>query len=228
MARSSSDRARRKAAKAAARTEKAATKSAAKARKTAEQAGDRVSRAAGTALAAVEAATSDKVGRKANKKARRTATKAQKALAKEAGTAAPKDLTSAQTKRVLAVGKAVAPLLLPYGIAAAGVARASWDTYRSRRLGVPADQLGRFTGRGGALHARLSRAGEALTEVEATGDAAGRAFAQETRPRLADLALAVRAAEQMPTPRRRTAFRAVGSELDRIEDRLLDQLGLRG
>jgi hypothetical protein len=226
MARSSSDRAKRKAAKAAARTEKAAAKAEAKARKAVEQAGDRVSRTAGTALAAVEAVTSDKVGRKANKKARKTATQAQRSLSKAAGTAAPKDLTSAQTKRVLAVGKAVAPLLLPYGIAAAGVARASWDTYRSRRLGVPADQLGRYTGRGGTLHARLSRAGEALTEVEATGDAAGRAFAQETRPRLADLALAVRAAEQMPTARRKTAFRAVAGELDRVEDQLLAHLGL--
>jgi hypothetical protein len=226
MARSSSDRAKRKAAKAAARTEKAAAKAEAKARKAVEQAGDRVSRTAGTALAAVEAVTSDKVGRKANKKARKTATQAQKSLSKAAGTAAPKDLTSAQTKRVLAVGKAVAPLLLPYGIAAAGVARASWDTYRSRRLGVPADQLGRYTGRGGTLHARLSRAGEALTEVEATGDAAGRTFAQETRPRLADLALAVRAAEQMPTARRKTAFRAVAGELDRVEDQLLAHLGL--
>lgn len=226
MARSSSDRARRKAAKAVARTEKAAAKAEAEARKVAEQAGDRVSRAAGTALAAVEAVTSDKVGRKTNKRARKSATQAQKALAKEAGTAPPKDLTSAQTRRVLAVGKAVVPLLLPYGIAAAGVARASYDTYRSRRLGVPADQLGRYTGRGGALHARLSRAGEALTEVETTGDAAGRAFAKETRPRLADLALAVRAAEQMPSARRRTAFRAVAGELDRVEDRLLAHLGL--
>jgi len=219
-------KAERKARKVAARTRKAAERSEAKARKATEQAGDVVSRAAGTALAAVEAVTSDKPGRKAAKKARKSAGKAQKALSKEAGTAPPKDLTPAQTRRFLAVGKAVAPLLLPYGIAAAGVARARWDDHRARQLGVPADQLGRFTGRGGALHARLSRAGEALTEVEATGSAAGKAFAKETRPRLADLAVAVRAAEQMPSARRRTAFRAVAGELDRVEDALLGHLGL--
>ena len=193
------------------------------------EAGDAVSRAAGNALAAVEAVTSDKPGRKAAKRARKSAGKAEKALAKEAGTLAPKDLTPARTRRVLAVGKVVAPLLAPYAIAAAGLARSQWDDRRARRLGVPADQLGRFTGRGGALHARLSRAGEALGQLASGTDItpAAQTFARETEPRLADLAMAVRAAEQMPTARRRTAFRAVSGELDRIEDQLLGQLGIR-
>jgi hypothetical protein len=225
--REKAEKAQARARRAAARTEKAAIRAEAKARKAAEQAGDRVSRATGTALAAVEAVTTDKASRKATKRARKSAGKAQKELSKEAGTAPPKDLTPAQTRRLIGVGKAVAPVLLPYAIAAAGVAREQWDAYRSRQLGVPAEQLGRFSGRGGHLHARISRAGEALTEVEAGSDAAGRAFAKETRPRLADLAVAVRAAEQMPTARRRTAFRAVSGELDRIEDQLLGHLGLR-
>ncbi|GAA1873000.1 hypothetical protein GCM10009836_62430 [Pseudonocardia ailaonensis] len=190
---------------------------------------DVVSRAAGTALAAVEAVTADKPGRKAAKKARKTSKKAQKALAKEAGTVAPKDLTPARTKRAIAMGKVVVPLLAPYVIAAAGVARAQWDDNRARRLGVSADQLGRFTGRGGSLHARISRAGEALAQLDAGDDITPRAktFARETEPRLADLAMAVRAAEQMPSARRRTAFRAVAGELDRIEDQLLGHLGIR-
>src|SRR3954447_20106175 len=125
------ERVERKAARAADKAER-------KARKVAEQAGDSVSRAAGTALAAVEAVTSDKPGRKAAKKARKEAGKAQKTLSKEAGTAAPKDLTPAHTKRLIAVGKAVAPLLAPYAIAAGAVARDRWDTHRARQLGVPA------------------------------------------------------------------------------------------
>jgi hypothetical protein len=60
--------------------------------------------------------------------------------------------------------------------------------------------------------------------VHATG--AARTFAVEVRPRLADLAVAVRAAEQMPTARRRTAYRAIGGELDRIETDLLTHLGI--
>jgi hypothetical protein len=215
-------RAGEKARKQAVKAQKSADKAAVVARKEIERSGDTVSRAAGTALAAVEAVTSDKTRRKATKRARKEAGKAQKELSKEAGTAAPKDLTPASTKRLIGVGRAVAPLLLPYVIAGATVARDRWDTHRARQLGVPADQLGRYSGRGGALHARLARAGEALNELPA--DARG--FADETRPRLADLAVAVRAAEQMPAGRRRTAFRAIAGELDRIEDTLLGHLGI--
>ena len=62
------------------------------------------------------------------------------------------------------------------------------------------------------------------TEAHAT--TASRRFARETRPRLEDLALAVRAAEQMPPQRRKTAHRAVSAELDRVELTLLDHLGV--
>lgn len=149
-------------------------------------------------------------------------------------------LTPARAKRMIAVGKVVAPLLAPYALAAAGVARAQWDDYRARRLGVSADQLGSYSGRGGALHARISRIAAALPELAAESQGRGsngtgsdgrdeqaRRFAAETSPRLADLSLAVRAAEQMPASRRRTAFRAVAGELDQIETGLLTHLGLR-
>ena len=42
----------------------------------------------------------------------------------------------------------------------------------------------------------------------------------------AGVALAVRAAEQMPPQRRKTAHRAVSAELDRVELTLLDHLGV--
>lgn len=143
---------------------------------------------------------------------------------------ARKPLTGKSAKRMIGVGTAVAPLLAPYALAAAGVVRGAWDARRAARLGVAPDQLGAYAGPGGALHARLSRMAEALTELEsgtqADADGAARAFAAATRPRLADLAVAVRAAEQMPSPRRRTAYRAIGQELDRIEVELLTHLGV--
>jgi hypothetical protein len=144
---------------------------------------------------------------------------------------ARKPMTAARAKRLIGVSKAVAPLLAPYALATASVARSRWDEYRAARLGVPPDQLSAYSGRGGALHARISRIAEALAEldsdaeVHATG--AGPKFAVETRPRLADLAVAVRAAEQMPGPRRRAAFRAISGELDRVEQELLVHLGVR-
>lgn len=87
-----------------------------------------------------------------------------------------------------------------------------------------------FSGPGGALHARLSHLAEALTKLDA-GDqvhaaTAATTFAIDTKPRLADLALAVRAAEQMPSARRRTAFKAISGELDGIELTLLGHLGV--
>ena len=132
---------------------------------------------------------------------------------------------------MIGVSKAVAPLLAPYALAAASVARSRWDAYRAARLGVQPDQLSAYAGPGGALHARLSRVAEALTQLDtgvevAQATDAGRAFVAATRPRLADLSVAVRAAEQMPSSRRRAAYRAIGGELDRIETDLLTHLGV--
>lgn len=163
------------------------------------------------------------------------ATAAVQATAKRAGgisrlTGGP--LTASRAKRLIGVSKAVAPLLAPYALAAAGVARARWDAHRAARLGVEPGQLSAYAGPGGALHARLSRMAEALDELDhgttgATGStAAAREYTAATRPRLADLAVAVRAAEQMPTARRRTAYKAIGGELDRLEEALLRHLGV--
>lgn len=141
-----------------------------------------------------------------------------------------KPLTAKRAKRMIGVGKAVAPLLAPYALAAAGAARNAWDARRAARLGVAPDQLSAYAGPGGALHARISRAAETLTDMESPAEplttTAATAFAGATRPRLADLAVAVRAAEQMPTGRRRAAYRAVDRELGRIENELLTHLGV--
>ncbi|MGQ0574343.1 MAG: DUF6474 family protein [Pseudonocardia sp.] len=168
-------------------------------------------------------------------------------------------LTAGRAKRLIGVGTAVAPLLAPYALAAAGAARARWDAHRAARMGVTPDQLSAFAGRGGALHARLSRVAETLGALDGGPSEQRRnnerrnnqrrnnerrnnerrndgghngdrddalRFAAAVRPRLADLAMAVRAAEQLPAPRRRAAFRAIGGELDRVEAELLGHLGI--
>lgn len=137
-----------------------------------------------------------------------------------------KPLTKARAKRLISVGTTVAPLLAPYALAAATAARGSWDAYRAGRLGVSPQELGRYRGPGGGLHARLSHLAERLTELEREASPAAVTFAAEARPRLVELSTAVRAAEQMPTPRRRAAFRAIGTELDGIEFTLLSHLGI--
>jgi Family of unknown function (DUF6474) len=198
--------------------------------------GSTVAPAVGTA---VDAAVSGEVGAGATGAVGRAAEKAGRA-ARKAGAAtegAGKNvrrgrgpMTPARAKRMIGVGRVVLPVLAPYVLAAAGVARARWDAYRAARLGVTPMQLNAYSGPGGALHARIDRLAESLNDLddgtEAYSTTAARRFAVETRPRLVDLALAVRAAEQMPAQRRRTAHRAVGDELDRIELTLLRHLGI--
>ena len=138
---------------------------------------------------------------------------------------ARKPMTKARAKRLIGIGVAVAPVLAPYALAAAGAVRGSWDSYRAGRLGVTTDKLADFTGPGGGLHARCSHLAERLTELEG-GTPAARAFAEQARPRLVELATAVRAAEQMPSTRRRTAFKAIAAELDGIEQGVLMHLGI--
>ncbi|HEX4246944.1 MAG TPA: DUF6474 family protein [Pseudonocardia sp.] len=152
-------------------------------------------------------------------------------------------ITPSNAKRAIAVGKVLAPVLLPIAMRAAGAARGAWDDRRARRLGVAPSELTSYSGKGGALHARIDGIAGALLELRATSGKDGKGgrgangtvgdratdvdkFAADTEPRLIDLAAAVRAAELMPTERRRAAHRAVATELDRIEPQLLKLLGV--
>jgi hypothetical protein len=93
---------------------------------------------------------------------------------------------------------------------------------------VPIEELAKFSGRGGALHARISGAAAAITELrertEVTAD--DKAFADRSETTLRQLAAAVRAAERMPTARRKAAHKAASAELDQLEERLLHRLGV--
>jgi uncharacterized protein DUF6474 len=147
---------------------------------------------------------------------------------KSSGEAGGPLITPSNAKRAIAVGKILAPALLPVAIRAAGVVRGAWDEHKARQLGVEPGELGKYAGRGGLLHARIGRIAQALGELRQTeqhGEEAT-AFIAETEPRLVDLAAAVRAAELMPTERRRAAYRAVNAELNQIEPRLLALLGV--
>ena len=142
------------------------------------------------------------------------------------GTGRPR-LTPSSAKNLVGVAKvlgpAVLPVVTPYLLKAASAARAGVDRVRARRLGVDVARLAEFSGRGGALHARIAGADESLAELGAT-DADD--FVTRSRDTLAKLALAVRAAERMPTSRRKAVYRAVWAELDPIERGLLSRLGV--
>lgn len=144
----------------------------------------------------------------------------------------PPRITPSKAKNAVAVtkiiGAAVLPVVTPYLTKSAGTVRDGWDRMRARRLGVGIDELARYTGRGGGLHARLAGAANALTELRdkpgaSNGDVS---WSDSTETKLRQLTAAVRAAERMPGPRRRAAHKAVSAELDQIEETLLHRLGV--
>lgn len=126
------------------------------------------------------------------------------------------------------VGPALVPVLTPYALRAAAVVRDGWDRAKARRMGVDVGDLAQFTGRGAALHARIAGTAAGLADLRAKPGptAEERSFADDAEVRLRQLAAVVRAAERMPTARRRAAHRAVDAELSSIEGRLLRALGV--
>jgi hypothetical protein len=135
-------------------------------------------------------------------------------------------ITPARAKNLIGVAKVVAPAVVPvvapYALKAAAMARDAVDRMRARKLGVEVAELATYSGRGGALHARIAGAAKAAADLRAS-DAA---FADSSEARLAQLAAAVRAAERMPGARRKAAHKAVSQELDRLEEDLLRRLGV--
>ena len=147
------------------------------------------------------------------------------------GTAAD-PLTGAKIKRYIGIARIVVPVVAPIVYQAVGMARDRWDAHRARQFGVAPDELAEFTGRGAALYARIHNLALSARDLRARygdGDDARatevRSFVDDAQQRLTDLESAVRAAEQMPGSRRRSAHVAVGGELDRIENRLLARRG---
>jgi hypothetical protein len=135
-------------------------------------------------------------------------------------------LSPGNVKKYVGLAKVLGPVAAPYLAQAAAAARAALDHQRARKLGVPVDELGRFTGRGAALHARIAGDQQALRDLRSAelGDqdkAEVEKFASAAEARLGDLASAVRAAERIPADRRRSVHHAVASELDRVENDML-------
>lgn len=141
-------------------------------------------------------------------------------------------ITPKKAKNAIAVAKivgpAVIPVVAPIALRAAGEVRDRIDRMKARRMGVAVGDLAQYTGRGGALHARITGVAEAIDELRDRPNASAedRTFAAKAETTLRQLTAAVRAAERMPTTRRRAAHRAVAAELDDLEQRLLSRLGI--
>lgn len=131
-------------------------------------------------------------------------------------------------RRALTVSRLLAPILTPVIYRAAISARALIDQRRADQLGIPLAQIGRFSGHGAQLSARIAGAEKSLRAVQdkKPKDAETRQFVSAITERLTDLSAAITAAENMPAARRRAAHAAISSQLDGIEADLMARLGL--
>ena len=135
--------------------------------------------------------------------------------------------TPSRAKNLVGVAKVVAPALIPVlaPVIVRGAGRLSeqFDRYRARRLGIDVADIGRYSGYGARLHARIVGFAESLETVRS----ADSEWVSKTEARLSQLLAAVRASERMPTARRKAAHRAVGTDLDVLEQELLRRLNVR-
>jgi hypothetical protein len=166
-----------------------------------------------------------------DKKTAKALKKADKRTAKAISKGEHGRITPGNAKKVIGIAKVVGPVLAPFALKAARTARERLDRSRARKLGVPVEELGRYTGRGAALHARIAGDINALADLreqapDAESEVAAERYAEQTGQRLDRLTSAVRAAERMPAQRRRSAHRAVDHELGRIESELLNKFGI--
>jgi uncharacterized protein DUF6474 len=137
-------------------------------------------------------------------------------------------LSPSRIRRTLTISRMLAPVVVPIAYRAAIAARGYVDERRADRLGVPLSQIGQFSGVGGALSARIVGAEQTLAQVAAKKpkDAETKQFVSAVTDRLRDLSAAVTAAENMTTPRRRTAHAAIAEQLDGVDADLMARLGV--
>ena len=137
-------------------------------------------------------------------------------------------LSPTRIRRILTVSRLLAPILTPLIYRAAIAGRALIDQRRADQLGIPLAQIGQFSGHGAQLSARIAGAEKSLRMVQDNKpkDAETKQFVSAINERLADLSVAVTAAENMPAARRRAAHAAISSQLDGIEADLMARLGL--
>ncbi|TQF74746.1 hypothetical protein FK531_01225 [Rhodococcus spelaei] len=133
-----------------------------------------------------------------------------------------------QVRRYLGIARLLTPVLAPLAYRGAVIVRGQLDQQRAAKMGIATDELGNYTGHGAQLSARIAGAERSANDIAAQfTDAETARFTAAIRGRLTELTTAVRAAEQMPAQRRKSAHQAISAELDGIEADVLARLGVR-
>ncbi|GAB09895.1 hypothetical protein GOARA_048_00970 [Gordonia araii NBRC 100433] len=138
-----------------------------------------------------------------------------------------KKLTPKNARRALSIGRVVAPVAGPLVYRGAVVLREKLGDLQAARVGVAPETLRQFSGKGAPLAARIATTQgslHSLTLTDTSPDAA--TFATKMDERLANLSVAVDAAESMSPGARKNAHRAIGNELSAIDADILARLGV--
>jgi hypothetical protein len=167
----------------------------------------------------------EKKSAKSEKRANDASVKKDKALAKKAASGGLiGTLTDPKTaRRAVAAAKIAGPALAPFALKASVGVRGFLDERRAERLGVGVDQVAEFRGPTGPVSARIVGLEQSVDELRRRrgNDLQVTRFVQVARGRLADLSTAVRAAQSMPSSRRRSTLHAVSRDLGQIEADLM-------
>ncbi|QKT05817.1 hypothetical protein HUN08_00335 [Gordonia sp. X0973] len=167
--------------------------------------------------------------RKAKHASRAAIAGAKAETAKIEAAAKKKRLTPKNARRFVSVARVAAPILGPVLYRGAVVAREKVNDLQASRAGVAPETLRQFTGRGAPLAARIATTQQSLrslTLTDTSADAA--AFASTMDTRLANLSVAVDAAESMSPSARKNAHRSIDNELGAIDADILARLGVAG
>lgn len=124
-------------------------------------------------------------------------------------------------KRYTGASRLLAPLVVPMAYRTVVKARELVDERRAKRLGVPPEELGRFTGYGAPLRARIAGMRKNL---EASN--LGEPFTTDAGARLDDLDTAVVNAEHMTPQLRQRSHRSIASDLDVLAREIERALGV--
>ncbi|WP_066170892.1 DUF6474 family protein [Gordonia hydrophobica] len=158
----------------------------------------------------------------------KTAAAEAKAIAEQAkADAAAAFFTPAKMKRYLAVGRMVAPIVVPIAYRAAVSARSQVTAVQAHRAGVAPALLTQYGGPSATLRARIAACQETagqVAELETTPE--GQEFVAAMNARLNNLKVAADAADTMPPQQRKNAQRAIDNELTAIDNDLLARLNV--
>lgn len=126
-------------------------------------------------------------------------------------------------RRLLLAAKVIGPAVAAGAMKASTEVRGVLDDRRSRRLGVPIDEVAAYKGPTGTVQARITGLRKSIGDLGTRRGSDPRVtrFTGSSASRLDELSAATTATLSMPPDTRRSALRAVSADLDQLDAELM-------